>query len=352
MVMKSNYCNSMNILRNWKGHQSALSTAMERLTTGLRINHAKDDPSGMAMSQRMKMQLRMLKQQQDNVADAADIVDTADSAMSEVQSMLQRMNELAVKASSGTWDENDRYAMNAEYQQLVEEIDRIGSSTSYNSISLFKKDNGLQTQDSEETTVIHGSNLDAFLDGLDSFIKEISIAAKDGDSLKLDCYNISSPADSEGFRNAVIEFTKKNGEKLLNQEGTTDGNEFTIAISGGNITVHLDEVSSNRLGLKGTDLLSQGNAGEALDAVKSALERTSRQRGGFGAMQERLLHTQNVLSAMELNLEEACSRITDADMAKEMMNYTKEQLLSQVSGFLMAQVNRQQPNIVLALLQS
>lgn len=374
MTIQTNV-SAMHIARNWSAHNGKMSTALERLSSGLRINRAADDPSGMTISERMKAQIRGLSASRDNVLDGMSAVDVADAALAGQQEMLNRMYELAAKAASGTISDSDRELLDQEFQQYIDEIDRTSKSTTYNGITLLKNDSKspssnlkdsfgdekkidsmLKTEVKEgESIVITGSNLDAFLDGLDSFLMDISKAAANNDSEKLAALGIdrsSGASDKELLNSAILKFTKENASSLMNTPSKNgSGGEYEIHVDGDGISLNFPRTGSDSLGLKDSNLLTQDSATSAMDTVKKAIDKISKQRGDMGGTMNRLEHTLRNIDRMSENLTAACSRITDADMAKEMMNYTKEQALAQACAFLMAQAN-QQPDEVLSLLKS
>lgn len=352
MVIRNNLIGS-NLIRNWQQHNNRIGTAIERLSTGMKINRSADDPSGMCISERMRMQLQMLKTDQDNVADAISQTNITDGQLSETQEMLQRMAELAAKASSGTISDPDREALDSEFQQLLDEIDRANQPSPFYLVRSLPEQKGAEAEG--EAISISGNNLEAYLDALDQYLSDVSSAAKAGDSsslLELGIDTSSGLSDKELLHAGVLEFTKKKGEALFQSGDVTSSSEYTLWISsGGSIRVDLKGVNSKSLGLEGVHIRDQESAADAIDRVKHAIDLASRQRGETGALQNRLEHVMNSLAKMEENLTAAYSNITNADMAKEMTELAREQILAQASSFLMAQAN-QQPNEVITLLKS
>lgn len=355
---------AMNAYNNWTMHNNKIAKSLERLSSGNRINRAADDPAGMAVAEKMKTQLRLLETDKRNVADTMSMVSVADATMGQMSSMLDRMLELSEMASNGTYSYEERQSMDKEYQQLLDEVNRLGKGTSFNGMTLFHQDGaagasqtvGPENAGLSEELTFSGGNLEAYLDGLDNLLSDISLAASSQDEEKLLSLGIdrsNGKTDSENLRLAVQSFTKDNAERLLNTENSTSGfggRSFELVLSSGNITVNISELNSSTLGLQGTNLRTQEDAQKASDALKDAIKSVASSRGDMGALYNRLEHTTNSLSAMEENLTESLSRITDTDMAKEMMTLVKEQLLAQVSMFAMAQAN-QRPSQVLSLIQ-
>ena len=369
MRIRTNFI-GLNASRNYSIHNSRIAKAMERLSTGCRINRAADDPAGMAVSEKLKMNLARLKSDKRNAVDYQSMLGVADGSLNEIHSMLNRMSELANMASSETCSEADRKTMNAEYQQLLEEIDRIGNGTEFNSYKLFGS-NGASggapgrtgsgesaaNNSAGESIVFQGGNLDAFMNGLDQLLIQISDAAKANDNDKLLSLGIdrdNGKTDQENLKIAITDFTKENAQRLLNSSDgniNPNGTQYKLTLSDGEITVDIGKINGESLGLNNTDILNRENAKNAQDAVKKAINNVSSQRGSIGAAYNRLEHTISNIANMQENLTSALSRILDADMAQEMMILTKEKLLAQTSMFVMAQAN-QEPDQVLALLKS
>lgn len=360
MFIQSNSI-SLNAFRNWNIHNNKMGKALARISSGSRINSAADDPAGFAILERMKAQIRMLQTEQNTVSDHMSMLNVADGTMGEMNEMLNRMLELANRATNGTFSETERKNMNEEYQQLLDEINRLGKGSEFNSKSLFQGSQGSSKEkglgESQVSITYQGGNLEAFLDGLDDYLLKISNAARIDDqdtllSLGIDTTNGKSHSDN--LRDAVNKFTQENAGKLLNSPGADKagtGNQYEIILSGGNIIIQMPKIDEKALGLGDTDLLSQSNASSAADAVKEAIKKISSWRGEAGANYNRLEHTMNSLSNMEVNLTDALSRILDTDMAKEMMVFVKEKALAQAAMFAMAQAN-QEPQKVLSLLKS
>ena len=255
---------AFNAHRNLEKTSTALSQSMERLSSGLRINRAADDAAGLAISQKLQGQIGGLDQAGRNTQDGISLVQTAEGSLTEVQSMLQRVRELAVQYQNGTLSTNNRTAINSEVTQLQDEIERIGTTAQFNGISLL---------DSATTITF--------------------------------------------------------------QVGANDGETITVA------TISLGTAIGGTFCLDDSDILS---------AIDSAIDATSAQRASFGAVQNRLQHTYNNLQTYEENLTASNSRITDVDMAAEMVNFTKNQVLEQAGTAMLSQA-QQAPQNVLSLLR-
>jgi flagellin len=238
--------------------------SMERLSSGYRINRAADDAAGLAISEKLRGQIRGLSQAQRNAQDGVSLVQTAEGSLNEVHSMLQRVRELAVQYSNGTLSTSDKAAITAEAQQLASEIERIGTTADFNGIKLL---------DGSQTTV------------------SFQVGANDGDTISVDTASL--------------------GGKV----GSIDVSQT-----------------------------------DAISAIDAAIENVSTLRGSFGAVQNRLEHTLNNLATYQENLTASESRIRDVDMASEMVEFSKDQILQQAGTSMLAQAN-QAPQGVLSLLR-
>jgi flagellin len=261
----NNNVEAFNAHRQLSGTSERVARSMERLSSGNRINRAADDAAGLAISEKLRGQIRGLSQAQRNAQDAVSLVQTAEGSLNEVHSMLQRVRELAVQYQNGTLSSSDQAAITAEAAQLASEIQRIGTTADFNGIKLL---------DGSQTTI------------------SFQVGANDAD---------------------------------------------TIAVK----TDDLDAQVS--MGYDVTTSSSIANIDTAISAV-SAL------RGGFGAVQNRLEHTLNNLATYQENLISSESRIRDVDMASEMVNFSKNQILQQAGTSMLAQAN-QAPQSVLSLLR-
>jgi flagellin len=262
----------MNTYRQLTNNTNATSKSLEKLSSGLRINRAGDDAAGLAISEKMRGQIRGLDQATRNSQDGISLIQTAEGALNETHSILQRMRELAVQAGNDTNTSEDRTQLQTEITQLQSEIDRISTTTQFNTKGL--------------------------LDG--SFTGTLQVGANGGQVIS---FNI-------GTMNAA-----------------------SLSVDGTNVS--LDDNST---------------CSTAISNIDAALTRVSTQRANLGALQNRLEHTINNLSTSSENLSAAESRIRDVDMAKEMTEYTKNNILSQAAQSMLAQAN-QQPQGVLQLLQ-
>ncbi|MFT4399140.1 flagellin Hag [Bacillus sp. SW14] len=293
---------ALNTLNRLGANNGASQKNMEKLSSGLRINRAGDDAAGLAISEKMRGQIRGLEMASKNSQDGISLIQTAEGALTETHSILQRVRELVVQAgNTGTQDDTDLGAIQEEISNLVQEI---GGGSDKNGIS--------------DRTEFNGKKL---LDGTYS---------KDGATPKELTFQIGA----NGAQQLSVHIEAMSADKL-----GTDPADPTKTVSA----------------LKVTDFatIAAGDAGgfnDQLDIVDNAITQVSNQRSKLGAVQNRLEHTINNLSASGENLTAAESRIRDVDMAKEMSEFTKNNILSQASQAMLAQAN-QQPQNVLQLLR-
>ena len=481
---------ALNSYRQLSGNNSAVSKNLERLSSGYKINRAGDDAAGLAISEKMRAQITGLETAQKNANDGISLVQTAEGALTEVHSMLNRMVELADQSANGTYDnETDRANLQKEVKSLLDEIDRIADGTNFNGINLL--DGSLSTTElnvkatgniggaaaqitpnvatgaSSQITVADGSsagpqkltveyadasgkvhsidvqytatggktddiknisdaikasgelssvfdvttNADNVIltskvtgsagakvtsvkttdadkvtkgniaDGTDATVtvKNLAIAAK-GDKFTLNGKTYEFVADTaampktEGATAIVLganaDATVANINKALEKEGVqaTKANTNDVVLSAiqngkgltlqigdtaddfNQLTVSVGNMKAKSLGIADVDISTQAGAQTAVSKIKDAINSVSSTRGDLGAIQNRLEHTINNLSVTTENMTAAESRIRDTDMAKEMMSYTKNNILVQASQAMLAQAN-QIPQGVLQLLQ-
>ncbi|MBK5482937.1 flagellin [Peribacillus sp. TH16] len=274
MIINHNIA-ALNTHRQLSSATNAQSKSMEKLASGLRINRAGDDAAGLAISEKMRGQIRGLDMASKNSQDGISLIQTAEGALNEVHSILQRQRELASQASSDTNVDADRTALQDEFDQLSEEIGRIKDTTQFNTMNLL---------DSSASTL------------------KLQVGANSGQTMDIDL--------------------------------TTAGIDLT-ALQTGVAALKLDDNT---------------NANAAMDALDTQIAAVSSGRSYLGAAQNRLEHTINNLNTSSENLTAAESRVRDVDMAKEMMQQTKNSILSQAAQAMLAQAN-QQPQGVLQLLR-
>ena len=350
--------------------KNAAST--ERLSSGFKINHAKDSPAGMAISNRMNAQIKSLYKAKDNASNAVNVVQTADGALTEVHNMLQRMNELGIKASNGTLTSSDREAIFKEVNALRDEIERVAKDTEYNTQNLLGGEQEMKGYVENDTTVKVVEYDPGFPKGhyqVDlttetvTLVGEGSISAKvevnDTDGLvtvtALDGSKFTlSYDDKNKVGSADINLTGIGGMKI--QVGTSTGQEIQVVIPKMDPkALGLDKrydtsVNPPVLDFDPLDMRTEEGAQKSLEYINKAIEYVSSARSSLGAYQNRLESTVASLAETTENLENSFSTVKDVDMAEEMVDYTKLQVLVQAGTSMLAQAN-EQPQQALQLLQ-
>ena len=294
---------ALNAHRNLSNNNSAVGKSLEKLSSGYRINRAGDDAAGLAISEKMRAQITGLETAKKNAEDGVSLVQTAEGALTEVHSMLNRMVELATQAANGTYSTSNRQEMQKEINRLNDEIDRISKTSNFNGTKLF-------------TDFATGTS------------KEIILHV--GDS-------------HETANQLKVTFTGMNSSSLGMVKAGTDGIKD---IDDKKFKKELESGES----LRNINVTDADKARHAISIANGAIDMVSSMRSDFGAMQNRLDHTINNLGVQHENISAAESRIRDVDMAKEMMAYTKNNILVQASQAMLAQAN-QVPQGVLQLLQ-
>ncbi len=389
MVVQHNL-SAMNANRMFNTTTSALSKSTEKLSSGYKINRAADDAAGLSISEKMRKQIRGLDQASSNAQDGISAVQTAEGALTEVHSMLQRMNELAVQSSNGTNSANDRQSIQDEIDQLTKEIDRVSETTKFNEIYLLKGDtkgtkdaNFINSQyaiaDNVDLYDAAGTQLDK--DSLKSTIAAGGKVYTDNAATTLatkgtDYAYVTKLYDGNGNELSADEAAKATGElyadkdqnvkvaatgaaaKTANVIRTEKVNEdltFNLHVGADSegtnkIAVSIAQMSSAGLGVSGLQVNTEDDATNAIDTISNAISKVSSQRSALGAVQNRLEHTIANLDNVVENTTSAESRIRDTDMAEEMVNYSKTNILSQAGQSMLAQANQSNQG-VLSLLQ-
>ena len=403
MVIQHNLT-AMNANRMLNVTTSAQSKSAEKLSSGYKINRAADDAAGLSISEKMRKQIRGLTQASSNAQDGVSAVQTAEGALTEVHSMLQRMNELAVQASNGTNSQSDRKSIQDEIDQLTSEIDRVSETTKFNETYLLKGD---PTTTSDATFMksaynvgdlyLKGSKTKLDSDGLkealangekiytedaDNTQDDTTIAVKgenyayvtklyDVDGKEVSAANVKAGLKADGTA-ATDYYTSSAAEKGVQNKTTmkiakADAVNFTdsVTVDGAlsfslhvgadsaddnKITVKIDSMSAKGIGVYGLKVDTEDDATAAIDRISEAVQKVSSQRSTLGAAQNRLEHTIANLDNVVENTTSAESRIRDTDMAQEMVNYSKNNILAQAGQSMLAQAN-QSTQGVLSLLQ-
>ncbi len=354
---------------------SATSKSLEKLSSGLRINRAGDDAAGLAISEKMRNQIKGLDQASRNAQDGISMIQTAEGALNETHAMLQRMRELTVQANNDTNTDTDRARIQDEVAQLQTEITSIGNKTEFNTKKLIDGTLGVGLKDGTVTIaslnakgmsvqlsgVAAGSEIDFAVSGTDTVkvtvgsTTQVITGITDTTSMKTgNTLNFSNVGVTINFAANTDISTLFNGT-TLNTSGAAA--VFQIgANSNQTLNVNINDMRANVIG-GGTGVVSDINVADTTQAfatrltiLDGAISTVSAERSKLGAWQNRLEHTINNLGTSSENLTAAESRVRDVDMAKEMMEFTKNNILTQASTAMLAQAN-QQPQGVLQLLR-
>ena len=408
MVVQHNLT-AMNSNRMLGVTTSTQAKSTEKLSSGYKINRAADDAAGLSISEKMRKQIRGLTQASSNAQDGISAVQTAEGALNEVQDMLQRMNELAVKAANGTNSEDDRNYIQDEVNQLIKEIDRVSTTTKFNETYLLKGDDTATFTKPTATDVTfadgnaNGTKAKITLDLSDakatsgksdvtfSFAgKNYSVRAEENDDAVAIAKKLAQAIKADPIEDeAAGKFTVTDkGDGTIEIEAASDkavksdkikatavsvksSGVLTLSLHVGadstadnQISVDIKQMSADVLGLKtgkssttaaeNDTLLVNGkddeNARAAIDTIASALQEVSKQRSALGAAQNRLEHTIANLDNVVENTTSAESSIRDTDMATEMVKYSNNNILAQAGQAMLAQANQSNQG-VLSLLQ-
>ncbi|WP_226654673.1 flagellin [Pseudalkalibacillus hwajinpoensis] len=391
MIINHNIA-ALNTYSQMGANSANASKNMEKLSSGLRINRAGDDAAGLSISEKMRGQIRGLEQASRNSQDGISLIQTAEGALNETHSILQRMRELAVQSGNDTNTDTDRTELQKELNQLEEEIDRIANDTEFNNKKLINGD--LSGVTNKMGSVSFDNQGDASLFSSVT-ATTASVAGTPGTeanetiNVKITDYDAANDeytmtwTTQSGETGTIGNIASTGGaQKIVTTTGggdysltigalTTDslGKEATFtsresveefadntlsfhvgANSSQTIKVGINKMDSSALNVNGLDISSAESAEASITAVNKAIESVSSQRSELGAYQNRLEHTINNLGTSSQNLTAAESRIRDVDMAKEMMEFTKNNILNQASQAMLSQAN-QQPQAVLQLLR-
>ncbi|SHJ53044.1 flagellin N-terminal helical domain-containing protein [Desulfofundulus thermosubterraneus] len=399
MIINHNIA-ALNTYRQLSANNVLANKSLEKLSSGLRIVRAGDDAAGLAISEKMRGQIRGLNQASRNAQDTISLIQTAEGALNETHSILQRMRELAVQAANDTNTDADRQAIQDEINQLANEIDRIANTTEFNTKKLLngevvgvvaekKGTYSIQANSAASLSVTASGAINIANKGIVNgaiTITRIS-EATNGEAAyefrnslgeKIASANITVSTTNKTFTFAageiasgaavtfkIDDFAKfKSGDSftiILNKHvaASTDTSKAIItqigANSGQNMLIGINDMRAEALGIKNSSgdavkVTDKYGANAVVSTINNAIEKVSTERSKLGAIQNRLEHTINNLGTAAENLTASESRIRDVDMAKEMMEYTKLSILQQAATAMLAQAN-QQPQMVLQLLR-
>lgn len=370
---------ALNAQNKLQVNQSNVEKSIQKLSSGLRINSAADDAAGLAISEKMRAQIRGLGQAQDNAQDGISLLQTAEGALQQTTDILQRMRELVIKAqNTGVLTDNDRTSITSELSTLRDELDRIATSTTFNSKKLLNGELAVQRAEDGGTfsagivdvvnanagttyTITAQAGQRAYISYVDSTGTTISCVSDITMTGTLTGkVNFSDAGISINFWTNKISLSSFNGTTIITADESM-GKKADFKIGANTYTedilaIGIGDMSSRGLNIKGDgtkfsiDISTAKSANDVLDAVDFAIDAVSSQRATLGAIQNRMEYAISNLSATKENLTAAESRIRDVDMADQMVSYTKDNILTQSAMAMLAQAN-QLPQQILTLLQ-
>jgi flagellin len=386
---------AMNAYRNLSVTDGQMAKSLEKLSSGYRINRAADDAAGLAISEGLRSQVGGLKVAVRNAQDGISVVQTAEGALTETHSILQRMRDLAVQSASDSNDADSRTAIQTEATSLNSELDRIAGKTTYNNIKLLdgsfasqKVQVGYASNDNISVTIAGGAtaannimNTDAThtgstitTGGTITFSQaddaETALTKQQVGAVSVTTGTLATTTTAQGTvdaLNADVNFSTAFTASLDSTTGglkvsSKTGNSSAVTFTLNGATAGLTSASSNAalatgggfssadLGVNAVALGTQTGANSAMTTIDSAIKMVSKSRADLGALQNRFEHTINNLNVAVENLSASESRIRDVDMAQEMVNFTRSQILSQAGTSMLSQAN-QAPQSVLSLLR-
>ncbi|WP_275980223.1 flagellin [Halalkalibacter alkaliphilus] len=387
MIINSNIP-ALKTLNRLEKNNKFKESSFENLSSGLRITKAADDAAGLAISEKMRGQIRGLNMAAKNAQDSISLIQTAEGALNEVHDVLNRMRELSVQAANGTLTDSDRDNLEKEYKQLKEEISSIANKTEFNQIKLL--DGSMDATPQSSINVSPGGHGTTVSDGWvatgvsGAMVKlnpdqqvtkpglySLSATMEDGEvvSLNVSTYPeglivvFNHPGTTFEFNGAtfdvsgvttggwgtqhqgVVEFFVGNNNGPINN----DLNFQIGANSGQTMSLFIPNMAPEGLAIDNSTIASQFSASSAIFTVDEAISMVSSVRSNLGAIQNRLEHTISNIDNASENIQSAESRIRDVDMAREMMEMTRANIISQASQSMLAQAN-QQPSSILQLL--
>ncbi|WP_448676175.1 flagellin [Delftia acidovorans] len=376
---------SINAQRNLGLSGSSLATSMQRLSSGLRVNSAKDDAAGLAISERMSTQVRGLAVASRNANDGISLAQTAEGALGKVGDMLQRMRELSVQASNATNSKSDREALQSELVQLRDEVDRVAKTTTFNGQKLLEGsfsggvfqvganagDNitvgalaNMKVADLGNSSYASGT---AAITGISATAADVSVTVtgKLGSSTFTAVATDANSTDKETVGKVIAAINAKTADTgvtaFLSDDGNTiqfraeadaagDASGVAVTITGATVGAITATTAAEGKGIDKVDISTQAGAWEAMQRIDNALDKVNSARADLGAIQTRFEKSIENIDSMNENISAARGRIVDADFAKETANLSRTQILQQAGTAMVAQAN-QLPQQVLSLLK-
>lgn len=391
MIISHNL-SAMNAQRMYNINSGQKAKTAEKLSSGYRINRAADDAAGLAISEKMRRQVRGLSQAVLNSQDGISMVQTAEGALDEIHQILLRMNELSVKAANDTYTSEDRRYIQSELDALLDEVDRTGATTTFNEIKLLKGVRQSMVRANAPTLGFSGVSGGSLRQATDSSLASYTVTpVRDGDTITYGSgdsavyYKVGATATEldDGsrehpypipkdtvYRNIATALTRANSVQTdsvtvtYSTSGSDEG-KFTMEFHGAlkielqvgsepedDMAIKISPVNVSSLGLYDVNVTGNNaaNALKSIECIKNAINSNSRVRSDLGAYQNRLEHTIRNLNNVVENTQAAESQIRDLDMAKEIMDNTNRDIILQAGQAVMAQANQSKEG-VLSLLQ-
>ncbi|MNM71548.1 A-type flagellin [compost metagenome] len=398
MIISQNIA-ALNTTNNLKKRDIALSKSIEKLSSGFRINKVSDDAAGLAVSESMRRQIGGLNQASRNIQDGISLIQTAEGAMQEIHSMLQRMNVLANQAANGTYSDSDRAGLQAEFMKLQNEIDSITEHTNFNGIPLLNGSSSTVSKTFSANNILvftfnsnpkpgdsigigHLVNMTKITFDVPEYLNtlfDVPIGSSLSSTLSTLIHNyellksgaIGTPTEQEAVLNTTMHIVGSkvivlSDEPLGGERSSTDiAAEFvngTVTIpssdTGGGIPIQTGPTSDDQLlldmpdvtgaaiGISGLNISTASGASDALTSLKNAVDKVSSERARLGAYQNRLEHSLSHVQNSAENLSAAESSIRDTDMANEMTELTKNQIFIQAGQAMLAQANSLSESVV------
>ncbi len=363
---------AMNANNSLTQADSLVAQSIRRLSSGLKVSSAEDDPSGYAISKRMNIQLEGLSNAKQNANNGISVIETADGTLSEISDMVQRMNELSVKASNGTMTTVDRSVIQKEIDQLKSEITRVSADTEFNGQTVLDGTFDLKGYTSDNDVKVNYYNDEAAAGRYS--ITNLAVAYNPDGTINAGSSSVGTVTDPNGNTMSVHvdsadnnRITLKDGNgfemKLEIENGKTNVADMTVdAVGFGSMTtqigskegqtldIRIPKISLEGMGIDKIDVTTKSGAQDALSRMKGAMEYVNSARSRLGAYQNRLEHAVSSLGVTSENMTDAYSGIVDVDMAEETTEYSTHEVVSQAATAVLAQAN-QRPSQVLQLLQ-
>jgi flagellin len=329
---------AMNAARNLNGTENMLSQSMQRLSSGLKINSASDDVAGYAISESLQSQVNGLNQASENIQDAVALAQTAQGALNDVNQMLQRVRELAVQYSNGTTSEEDQTAIISEVGQLVSEIQRVGETTQFNGKNLLNAAEEIRFQVGANDGEGIGVTTIELYKSIETKIETATLGER--------LVTVLGATEKEEIKTKTGEIVEKEKELVANEKKLKEEGKTAEEIK--------TETKAEKEAITGVKKeiteITKSKEPTGLKEISEAIAKVAGLAGEFGSVQDRIQYTQSNLEVYSQNLTSAVSALMDVNMATEMTNFTKDQVLQQAGVSILAQAN-QLPDATLKLLE-